>query len=249
MRWRWICTSTCWPSPAARYWNACAAWSRCRAGDRAAGRSAGTSWPAPSAPARPPRPLRYALQWRQREPEARIAFINADCLRGNGRLVLRHWAELSDFLYLEASDAASMEKALRASREAALVFIDAPGVGRNGTLGEWRAGMGLTQAEVRHASGADPLLSGVQMDHFLERYRTEGPASIIWTHLDEAASYGSLVNVACATGLPVSGLSYGSELKESLAPATEPLIWRLIFRRQLPGEPAGNATSTPQPGV
>ena len=31
-----------------------------------------------------------------------------------------------------------------------------------------------------------------EMDHFLERYRTEGPASIIWTHLDEAASYGSL---------------------------------------------------------
>ena len=94
-----------------------------------------------------------------------------------------------------------------------------------------------------------PLLSGLQMDHFLERYRTEGAASIIWTHLDEAASYGSLVNVARATGLPVSGLSYGSELKESLAPATEPLIWRLIFKRQLPGEPAGNATSTPQPGA
>ncbi len=193
--------------------------------------------------------LRYALQWRQREPEARIAFINADCLRGNGRLVLRHWAELSDFLYLEASDAASMEKALRASREAALVFIDAPGVGRNGTLGEWRASMGLTKLKCATHLVLTPLLSGVQMDHFLERYRTEGPASIIWTHLDEAASYGSLVNVACATGLPVSGLSYGSELKESLAPATEPLIWRLIFKRQLPGEPAGNATSTPQSGV
>ena len=51
-------------------------------------------------------------------------------------------------------------------------------------------------------------------------------------------SFGSIVNVACAAGLPVSALSFGAELKESLAPATEPLIWRLIFKRQIPGQAA-----------
>ena len=30
----------------------------------------------------------------------------------------------------------------------------------------------------------------------------------------------------------------GAELKESLAPATEPLVWRLIFKRQIPGQAA-----------
>ncbi len=48
--------------------------------------------------------LRMALQLRAQNPSYRIAFINADCLRGNGRLVLRHWAELSDFTYVEAQD-------------------------------------------------------------------------------------------------------------------------------------------------
>lgn len=47
-----------------------------------------------------------------------------------------------------------------------------------------------------------------------------------------------MVNVACAAGLPVSALSFGAELQQSLAPATEPLVWRLIFKRQLPGQAA-----------
>lgn len=193
--------------------------------------------------------LRYALQWKQWEPEARIAFINADCLRGNGRLVLRHWAELSDFLYLEASDPPSMEKALRASRESAIVFIDTPGLARGCTLKDWRAQMGLEKLDCASHLVLTPLLSGVQMDQFLGAYALEGAASLVWTHLDEAACYGSLVNVARATNLPVSGLSYGSELKKSLTPATEPLIWRLIFKRQLPGETAGGDNAVSQLGA
>lgn len=56
--------------------------------------------------------LRFALHLRRNDPEACIAFTNADCLRGNGRLILRHWAELSNFSYMEAPDKASMEHAL-----------------------------------------------------------------------------------------------------------------------------------------
>ena len=90
------------------------------------------------------------------------------------------------------------------------------------------------------------LWGGVQMDQFLSTYAPDGAASLIWTHLDEAACYGGIVNVARATNLPVSGLSCGAELKKSMVPATEPLIWRLIFKRQLPGELAeGNTAVSP----
>ena len=193
--------------------------------------------------------LRYALQWKQWEPEARIAFINADCLRGNGRLVLRHWAELSDFLYLEASDASGMEKALRACREAAIVFIDTPGMSRACTLRDWRTQMGLGKLDCASHLTLTPLWGGVQMDQFLSTYAPDGAASLIWTHLDEAACYGGIVNVARATNLPVSGLSCGAELKKSMVPATEPLIWRLIFKRQLPGELAGGNTAVSPSGA
>jgi flagellar biosynthesis protein FlhF len=41
--------------------------------------------------------------------------------------------------------------------------------------------------------------------------------------------------MAFASGLPVSALSYGSGLKNSIAPATREMVWRLLFMRKLPG--------------
>ena len=81
-----------------------------------------------------------------------------------------------------------------------------------------------------------PFSETLQIQDFIKRYRGKGVASIVWTKLDEAVSFGNIVNVAHDSRLPVSALSYGPELKESLAIATEPLVWRLIFKRQLPGD-------------
>lgn len=183
--------------------------------------------------------LRFALHLRKREPDARIAFINADCLRGNGRLTLRHWAELSNFAYMEAPDRASMSKALEATRDARAVFVDVPGLDRTSSLAQWRDDMGLTPGEddATHLT-LSPFCDPMQTQAFLQRYKSSGPGSLIWTKLDEAVSFGSIINVACAANLPVSALSFGAELKESLAPATEPLVWRLIFKRQIPGQAA-----------
>jgi flagellar biosynthesis protein FlhF len=68
----------------------------------------------------------------------------------------------------------------------------------------------------------------------LERYRTPHAGSIIWTKLDEAEHYGQMINVAVDTGLPVSALSFGAGLGNSLAPVKENMVWRLIFKRELP---------------
>ena len=182
--------------------------------------------------------LRFALQLRAHDASLRIAFVNADCLRGNGRLVLRHWAELSGFAYLEAADRESMARALTATAEADVVFIDVPGMAAGESLAQWRADMGLDVAALDEAAChlvLAPFCDAIQTTEFLGRYHAQGPASIVWAKLDEAVSFGNIVNVGAGTGLPVSALSYGAELKESLAPATEPLIWRLIFKRQIPG--------------
>lgn len=183
--------------------------------------------------------LRMALHLRQHKPELRMAFINADCHRGNGRLVLRHWAELSDFTYMEAQDATSMEKALVASAAADRVFIDLPGLGRDGSLAQSREALGLDRDLVDREDCATHLTLSPCYDHaqlaaLLARYAVDGPGSLIWCKLDEAISYGTLVNTGAACRLPVSALSFGPGLKESLTTATESLLWRLIFKRQLP---------------
>lgn len=182
--------------------------------------------------------LRFALYLRKLDPACRIAFINGDCLRGNGRLVLRHWAELSNFAYLEAPDKDAMKRAVLATGAFDKVFVDVPGLARGESLAEWQREMGLENLDAaRHISLA-PFCEKIQIKEFLSRYKSNYPGSLIWTKLDEAASFGNMVNVAHESGLAVSALSYGPELKESLAPATEALVWRLIFKRQLPGQTA-----------
>ena len=185
--------------------------------------------------------LRFALQLRAHDAGLTVAFINADCLRGNGRLVLRHWAELSGFAYLEAPDRESMARALTQTSGADAVFIDVPGMAAGETLAEWRAAMGLDAVAADEAAShlvLAPFCDAIQTKEFLGRYHAEGPASIVWAKLDEAVSFGTIVNVGAGAKLPVSALSYGAELKESLSPATEPLIWRLVFKRQIPGQAA-----------
>ncbi len=190
--------------------------------------------------------LRFALYLRKLDAAIRIAFINADSLRGNGRLVLRHWAELSNFAYLEAPDRDAMKRAIVATATFDTVFIDAPGLGRGGNLADWQKDMALENMDAARHLTLAPFCGKLQIQDFIRRYKMNFPSSLVWTKLDEAASYGNIVNVAHESGLPVSALSYGPELKESLSPATEPLVWRLIFKRQLPGEAqAGQESEAP----
>ena len=182
--------------------------------------------------------LRFALELRKVSPKARIAFINADCLRGNGRLTLRHWAELSNFLYFEAADKAGMREALARAEDARTVFVDVPGIPRGENLATWRKNMGLDAVDAPAHLVLSPFCDALQTQEFLRRYRDDGSGSIVWAKLDEAVNFGNIVNVACESHLPVSALSFGAELQDSLTPATEPLIWRLVFKRQMPGQAA-----------
>jgi flagellar biosynthesis protein FlhF len=79
-----------------------------------------------------------------------------------------------------------------------------------------------------------PHYGALQLRTILGRYRTPHAGSIVWTKLDEAEHYGQIVNVGLATGLPESALSYGPGLGNSLAPAQSVMLWRLLFKRELP---------------
>lgn len=190
--------------------------------------------------------LRFALLLKKNDPELRIAFINADCLRGNGRMILRHWAELSNFVYLEAPDGEAMGRAIKSTSQADFVFVDTPGMQSDETLEVWLEERKLDTQDSAAQITMAPFYDALQTQDFLRRYKSRGPEGIVWTKLDESASFGNMVNVAHESGLPVSALSYGPELKGSLEPATEALVWRLIFKRQLPGPKKEPATHPPK---
>jgi flagellar biosynthesis protein FlhF len=180
--------------------------------------------------------LRMALLLRQEEPELNIAFINVDCARGTGRLVLRHWAELSNFAYHEAPKPDARRRALSACAGADYIFVDMPGFGRTELLSRHIEELGLDATDAATHIVLAPHYDPAQTAAFLARCRGTERSSLIWTKLDEAVAYGAVLNIGHMSGLPVSALSYGPGLRGSMIPADPVLLRRLIFKRRLPGE-------------
>ena len=180
--------------------------------------------------------IRMALALRKESPDLRICLVNADATRGNGRLLLRHYAELSDMAYKEASTTMELVARLNAAEKEGFdrIIVDLPGLGRGVYLRALLADAGLDAARTAVHLALPPHYGEEQMRGMLERYRTDHAGSIVWTKLDEAEHFGQIVNVALGTGLPISALSYGPGLGNSLAPAKEATLWRLLFKKELP---------------
>lgn len=185
--------------------------------------------------------IRMALQYRRANPGAKVCIVNADSARTGGRMLLKHYAELSEMAYFEAAVRLDWSRIfIEVARTGYdLVLVDLPSFDRNGSLNAYLTELDLPGPEVSPQDMAvhivlSPLFGKLQLSALVERYRSHLDGSIIWAKLDEALSYGALVNVSSGTGLSVSALSYGTGLRDSLVPAEDGTLWRLVFKRQLP---------------
>ncbi|MCG8530561.1 MAG: flagellar biosynthesis protein FlhF [Desulfovibrionales bacterium] len=182
--------------------------------------------------------VRMALELRAQNHSTRICFINADSARGNGRLLLRHYAQLCDMGYFEVRDAVSFARTIRdAANNYDKILIDMPGLGLRESFTEQIEKFGLHAIKENTLHRVlSPSANSKQLSAILEKYSAIEGGSIVWTKLDEACTFGTIINTAVSTGLPVSAFSYGAGLKGTLVPAKDVMLWRLLFKNQLPGE-------------
>lgn len=181
--------------------------------------------------------VRMALALKQEHQNCRICLLNTDHHRLGSRLALKQYAELAGFTYQEIGDAAGFASFVAASYAYDKVLIDLPGLDKGMTLERLMDKLGLDAAEnLRVHLALSPSYAPAQLRAFERQYYTPQAASLVWTKLDEASGFGALVNTAAATGLPVSALSYGTSLSETLAPAKQTALWRLVFKHRLPNE-------------
>lgn len=180
--------------------------------------------------------LRLALLLRQKDSQCRVAIVNADTARGNGRLLLRHYSELSDVPYKEAQTPMEiLEATVKCLNERYdKIIIDVPSLGKNEQMADFMAACGLPEDDTAVHLALSPHYSEQELRSISKRYATPLPGSIIWTKLDEAEQYGAIINMACCCKLPISALSYGSNIGNSLADAKATTLWRLIFKNELP---------------
>lgn len=186
--------------------------------------------------------IRMALALRRSDPDCRVCLVNADATRGNGRLLLRHYCELSDLDYSEASSTLELVAALAKAERAGYdrILVDLPGIGKDRRLTTLLADAGMAERQGEKEEDAavhlalPPQYSGTEMRNILERYKSRHSGSLVWTKLDEAVQFGQIVNVGIAGGLPVSALSFGPGLGHSFTAASPVMLWRLLFKQELP---------------
>ncbi len=180
--------------------------------------------------------VRLALREKHLKPKQRICVVASDEGQGKGRLVLRHYADLSGLAFREAGNADEMEDLLKEAHKFDMILVDLPGLSGKATLGERLADLGLDDCKdmAAHLVLA-PYFSASQYAEIARRYGCPQLKSLIWTKLDEACTFGALLNMARLTELPVSALSYGAGLKNTITPAVSEMLWRLIFQHTLPG--------------
>ncbi|QGY41010.1 flagellar biosynthesis protein FlhF [Pseudodesulfovibrio cashew] len=179
--------------------------------------------------------VRLALREKKANPKARICLATADGGRGKGRLVLKHYAELSGLAFREIITRDDFDLLQKEAAQFDVIFLDLPGLPGKTSLKEWTQLYGMSECrDMDIHLVLNPYYSQRQLGRFIEKYKSEQLASVIWTKLDEACTFGAILNMAFASGLPVSALSYGPGLKNSIVPATHEKIWRLLFMRKLP---------------
>lgn len=179
--------------------------------------------------------LRMALAAKRAGKDRRICLVNCDGHASKGRAILKRYAELSGLAYVEAESPEEFNVVLLTCRNYDRIFVDLPGMPPGRTLAQWLAERGMTvRDDVAAHLVLSPLYAMEQFKAYWERFQAPCVKSLVWTKLDEACSFGSLINVAFLTGLPASALGYGPGITNAMASADSQALWKLVFTRQLP---------------
>jgi len=179
--------------------------------------------------------LRLALEYARTNPGARICLADADNAQGRGRLFLKHYAGLSEMDYKEISNQGDVSELNERSHNFDKIFMDLPAMTGESTLEKYLDVLGLTgKSDLAVHMLLSPHFAPDALESFARRYKSSKTAGIIWTKLDEACNYGAVANVAHFTGLPVSALSFGPGLRGTFVPAKDVMLWKLLFKHQLP---------------
>lgn len=182
--------------------------------------------------------VRLALLLRKSDPGLNVWIVNADWRRGGGRMVLKNYAQLCGLEYREAGNAVEFAAVLAAARHAGAdrILVDVPGLPRGETMAAMRDRLGMVDPAHALHLVLSPHFGDSAMRSLVERYvpdQADG-ASLIWTKLDEADKFGAIINAGAAFRLPVSALSCGAELNDTLVPAEDAALWRLVFKQEMP---------------
>lgn len=172
--------------------------------------------------------VRYGLAARRR-----TQILTLDTQRIAASEQLRSYAAIAGMAFEEIATPTALFQALEEHSGKEMILIDTPGLGRN----DLDDGRDLASAMSRHPSiDTHLVLNACTKPADLRRlaadFRMFAPAKLVFTHVDETNSFGSLLSLSARTGMPVSFLSTGQRVPEDLEPAERRALAALVTGNQ-----------------
>ena len=124
----------------------------------------------------------------------------------------------------------ALEQAITENRHKSLILIDTPGVSAKDSpdLAQFERFFASRPGIEKHLV-LPASMKGEDISRAADRYAGFGYTHLIFTKLDETATFGCILNEAHTSGRPISFLTDGQEVPEDIHPADSARVNGLIF--------------------
>jgi flagellar biosynthesis protein FlhF len=156
--------------------------------------------------------------------------VSVDSFRVAAGEQLRSYAAILGAPFLSLESMSALRQALEEHRHKDLILIDTPGyAAQDLDAAAELAGFLSSQPNLDVHLVLTASMKPADLSQAVNRFTPFRPRKLIFTRLDETASFGPIVSQAARTGWPVSFLAHGQQVPEDLEPATQEGILDLVL--------------------
>jgi len=159
-----------------------------------------------------------------------IGLISVDTYRLGAIDQLRIFSEISNIELKVANEAGEMADIINKFRKKDLIFIDTAGRSQNNIqqLYETKEFLNAAQVDETYLVVSSTSSTKLLLD-VLKKYKLFNYNSVIYTKIDEAVTFGSILNVAVKKNIPISFLSNGQVIPDDIIAADSEFIANMIY--------------------
>ena len=164
------------------------------------------------------------------QQKQRVALVTFDTYRIAAVDQLRTYGEILGAPVEVVLTPTEMRQTLDKLQEFDVVFVDSVGRSQQNMmqLSELKAFLEAIQADAVYLTISATTQYEVMLE-IVQNYQIAKPTALIFTKLDEAKSYGLIINLLCKTGLPIAFFANGQGVPDDLMqPSVEDLLCLLL---------------------
>lgn len=159
-----------------------------------------------------------------------VMLLSMDTYRVAAAEQLRSYSAILGVGFQMVETVAALAQAIEENRGKELIFLDTPGLGpaevdNYAALAQFLS----TREDIDTQLAVSCSMKSADLSRVVDSFEAFGPQRLIFTKLDETASFGPILNEAVRTGKPLSFFATGQRIPEDLEAATKSRVAELVL--------------------